>query len=104
MTRPEPDAPQAIGLPLRSAIDLAGLSARTTNSPAVGYIAVSTLRLAGERPMPVSASCTTSPCTSAKSSVPDSSRDTFSVLPLVLIGSISMAGSCALIAAMKASP
>src|SRR3954454_17011346 len=62
MTRPEPCAPNATGLPRKSAMRLSGLSARTTNSPGVEYIAVMTLRLEGGRPMPAKASWAAPPC------------------------------------------
>src|SRR5262245_28714528 len=62
------------------------------------------LRFAGGRPMPLSDSWATSPCTSAMSSSPFSSSGTFSVLPLVFRGSSARSGSCSLTVATIASP
>ena len=81
-----------------------GVSARTTNMPGVEYIAASTRRFAGARPMPASASCATSPCTRARSSDPASSSGTFSVEPLVLRGRTSRVGSTSLTVSATAWP
>lgn len=73
--------------------------------PAPEYIAHKTLTLAGGRPQaPLIDSWMTSPWTRAMSSVPASSIGTFSVLPLVLTGSMAIAGSTDCTALMKASP
>ena len=72
--------------------------------PGVEYIAASTRRSAGGRPTPASASCATSPCTSARSSEPASSSGTFSVLPLVLRGRTSSVGSISLMVSATACP
>src|SRR5215208_1033428 len=93
MTRPEPCAPKATGLPARSAMRLSGLSARTTNSPGVEYIAVMTLRFEEGRPIPAKASWAASPCTSAMSSRPSSRSGMFSALPLVFFASTTSEGS-----------
>ena len=61
-------------------------------------------RSAGGRPMPFKASSAASPCTSAMSSVPASSRGTFSALPLVFCGLTSKVGSTAFTVAVTASP
>src|SRR5262245_34375930 len=82
----------------------AGLSARTTNMPAVAYIAAMILRSAGALPTPLSASNAASPCTSAMSRLPASSSGMFSALPLVLRGCTSSVASVSLIVCATASP
>ena len=83
---------------------LAGLSARTTNSPGVEYIAVMTLRFVSGRPMPANASWAASPCTSAMSSRPSSRSGMFSALPLVFFASTTSEGSASLTVSTKAAP
>jgi hypothetical protein len=79
-------------------------SDRTTNMPAVEYMAATSRSAAGARPMPAQASWATSPWTSARSSVPASSMGTFSVLPLVFCGFISSDGSTSLTVSATACP
>src|SRR5215470_18104195 len=104
MTSPEPWAPKATGLPRRSWTARYGLSARTTNMPGVEYIAATIFRFAGGRPIPLNASCATSPWTSAMSTAPASSSGTFSVLPLVLRCSIVSPGSVSSTVSATAAP
>ena len=83
---------------------VAALSARTTNMPGLEYIAARILSAAGGRPIPDNASWATSPWIRPRSSVPASSSGTFSVLPLVLRGSTTSAGSTSWMVATTASP
>src|SRR5262249_26293263 len=101
---PDPRAPNATGLPTRSAMARYGLSPRTTNRPGVEYMAAMILRLAGAPPIPASDSCATSPCTRPMSSLPASRSGTFSVLPLVLRGSMRSEGSPALTTSATTPP
>jgi len=79
-------------------------SPRATNIPGVEYIAARMRRSAGARPMPASASYATSPCTSARSSRPASSKGTFSVLPLVFCGCTARVESVSAIVSTSAWP
>ena len=101
VTNPEPRAPKATGLPLRSAIVRAGLSPCTTNMPAVAYIAARMLGPATERAASANA---TSPVTRPRSTSLASSSGTFSVEPLVLRHSTWRDRSTALITSATTPP
>ena len=75
--------------------------ALTMNMPGEEYIAA-TMR--SGVPGLASAALAISPATSARSSLPASSSGTFSVLPLVLRGSMRSSGSCALTISANAAP
>ena len=72
--------------------------------PGVEYIAATIFKFAGGRPIPLNASCATSPWTSAMSSCPASRSGTFSVLPLVLRCSIARVGSVSWMVSATAAP
>jgi hypothetical protein len=98
-----PDAwvPMTTGLPRRSAIARCGLSPRTMNMPGEEYIAAMTRSgVSGFASAPLAIS----PATSARSSLPASRSGTFSLEPLVFLGSTRMRGSCAFTTSANAAP